>query len=617
MKGQWISAFARGSMLLLALLIGAVSAQAGVTAWVDGNTIWVTVSGTDPQSGQCCIGADIDEDPGFPPVASSATTSRFAPATNAARPSKPVSDAFCSQRCGRTSETMSFGCNSVGPHTVYGYYADDHTGGYRLAGTATVNVTVPPPFFCPQFVLIGGGAMNVTHKYADGFPDVTYPGKQTTDGEMPMKIKTVAAPAGTTIYLRVYDPPDDSPYGTPHVKDDNIDTGAGTVNGMTRMTTVTLPANGSVPVVLKTTLNASGDNYEVAASASPTLHQPSTVCDASIACQKQKVTTFKRFYVEPNDMYRNSQLIRSNILIGQRLVYINDRGYRRGDNVRLIHAPSYLRTEAGDSDGFYFEDFTIADIRRNPIATIPAAFEVELDTGVTRHYRTDLTIGGIQLGDALVNLTRNAQRSADPMFHLNTNYIRNAFYFAYADLVMLPSNGVGVPLYDAMTDTGMIFAGAKWLAAKKSSVVPSNTGLAVAAATRAPLPAPAGGGPPPLSLGTTGGPYSYVWRENIEEATSGPRNRFPLTSGHDPELTSGEVLVHELAHQWKVNSTYPDNECTHDSYDNPALFCQSNGPQNSGQYDDGHVAFHYIGTSPATADSEYMTIRKASEPRPQ
>jgi hypothetical protein len=40
---------------------------------------------------------------------------------------------------------------------VYGYYADDHTGGYKLAGTATVNVTVPPPFFCPQFVLIGGG----------------------------------------------------------------------------------------------------------------------------------------------------------------------------------------------------------------------------------------------------------------------------------------------------------------------------------------------------------------------------------------------------------------------------------------------------------------------------
>ena len=50
---------------------------------------------------------------------------------------------------------------------------------------------------------------------------------------------------------------------------------------------------------------------------------------------------------------------------------------------------------------------------------------------------------------------------------------------------------------------------------------------------------------------------------------------------------------------------------------NPSLFCQGNGPQNSGQYDDGHYAFHYIGTTPATADSEYMTIRKASEPRPQ
>lgn len=80
---------------------------------------------------------------------------------------------------------------------------------------------------------------------------------------------------------------------------------------------------------------------------------------------------------------------------------------------------------------------------------------------------------------------------------------------------------------------------------------------------------------------------------------------------------SGEVLVHELAHQWNVNSAYPDHECTRNSYDSAGLFCQGNGPQNSGQYDDGHYTFHYIGTTPATADSEYMTIRKAPEPRPQ
>jgi len=195
---------------------------------------------------------------------------------------------------------------------------------------------------------------------------------------------------------------------------------------------------------------------------------------------------------------------------------------------------------------------------------------------------------------------------------LNTGYIKTAFSHAFTDLVILPPNGVGMPLYDAMTTQGMVFAGGKWFAARKLTTVPANTALAVAASTKLPL---AGN---QLSLGTTtsGGAYSYVWRASIDEATSGPRHRFPLTAGHNPDLTSGEVLVHEIAHLWNVNPNYPDHECTHNSYDNPALFCQGNGPQVSGQYDDGHIAFHYTGTTPATADSEYMTIRTAPEPKP-
>lgn len=175
------SALVRGSMMLLSLLASVATLQAGITAWTEGNTIWVTVSGTEPSSAQCCIGADIDEDPGYPPPAGS--TSRFAPSLNAWRPSSPATNASCSKSCGRTSDTFSFGCNSLGPHTVYGYYSDSHTNGFVGAGTATVNVTLPPPFYCPRFVLIDGGAMNLTHKYADAFPDIAYPGKQTTDGE--------------------------------------------------------------------------------------------------------------------------------------------------------------------------------------------------------------------------------------------------------------------------------------------------------------------------------------------------------------------------------------------------------------------------------------------------
>ena len=74
--------------------------------------------------------------------------------------------------------------------------------------------------------------------------------------------------------------------------------------------------------------------------------------------------------------------------------------------------------------------------------------------------------------------------------------------------------------------------------------------------------------------------------------------------------------MHELAHQWNVNSTYTDHECNKNSYANAAKYCQGNGPQNSGQYGDGIIAFHYVGTNPSTADSEYITIRKTGEPKP-
>lgn len=458
-------------------------------------------------------------------------------------------------------------------------------------------------------------------RYPDLRPRFRFPGTVTQSGRS----------VSREVWLRIVDPKDSSPYVPSARPDDNDDpspkgvllppgcdtASCGATSG--NPLRVVSDAHGRVEVVLEGTDRYAGDNYQIEASfdQSFTCATAGPASAPNICARSGIITAHKQFFVEPDEMYRNSQLIRSNVVVGQNLVYVNER-WRRGDRVRLIHAPSYLRTAAGDSAGFYFEDFEIDDIRRNPNPNIAAAFEIRLNGTVAHPYSTDLTIAGVELGDALVNLSRIAQHSTDPMLRMNRSYVIPAFGLAFVDLVTLPSNGVGVPMYDAMTETGMIFAGAKWLAAKTSSVIPPNTGLAVAAATRDPLPPPAGGGPAPLSLGTTAGPYSYVWRLNIDEATGGPRHRFPLTAGHNPDLMSGEVLVHELAHQWKVNSGYVDHECTHNSYDNPSLFCQGNGPQNSGQYDDGHVAFHYVpGATPGTADSEYVTIRTAPEPRPQ
>lgn len=79
-------------------------------------------------------------------------------------------------------------------------------------------------------------------------------------------------------------------------------------------------------------------------------------------------------------------------------------------------------------------------------------------------------------------------------------------------------------------------------------------------------------------------------------------------------------LVHEMAHQWHVNPNYQDGHCNQTAYTNPSIFptmyCEMNSAQNNGQYGDGVIRFHYTGSSPQTADSEYMDIRKTPEPKP-
>jgi hypothetical protein len=258
--------------------------------------------------------------------------------------------------------------------------------------------------------------------------------------------------------------------------------------------------------------------------------------------------------------------------------------------------------------GFYTEEHVITDVRRNRNNAIPGAFEIELDTPLTKPFVTDIQIGGMQLGDAIANLSRPG---GDPVYHLNEAYVKSAFADAYVDVVTAPTSGVILPLYENMTEQNMVFVSSKWFAARTSPAHPPNNGLAVAGGTRASLAATNA-----LSLGTTAGPYSYVWNENIDTATSGPHSQYPLLSGHNADKTRGEVLVHELAHQWNVNSGYANNECNRNAYSTPTKFCQGNGPQNSGQYDDDFVQFHYVGTTPATADSEYMTMRRADDPRP-
>lgn len=154
----------------------------------------------------------------------------------------------------------------------------------------------------------------------------------------------------------------------------------------------------------------------------------------------------------------------------------------------------------------------------------------------------------------------------------------------------------------------MIFVAHKWFSAKTANAVPPNHGLAIAGAKRAPLEIVG-----QESLGTTIGPFSYVWVDMIEEACS-PAGKFPNLSGATAVLVGAEVLVHEMLHQWKVNAATGEH-CDQDSYADPSKACLMNPSTPKGQHDDNHLGLHYDKTT-TPPGSEYLEIRRAQEPRP-
>jgi hypothetical protein len=461
-------------------------------------------------------------------------------------------------------------------------------------------------------------------------PDDTYPSPwqvETNAGERP-RFRFRGGVTATTgspeadVWLRVVDPADPSLYLPTHNINDNQDPSPkgvlmprGCADPSCRAPSgeplqIHAAPGGTVEVELEATDRYAGDNYYLEASFDAQFTCAIAGPDGADACARSGlVTAWKRMYLETDEMYRNSQLLADKVLIGESVVYVNDRGFHKGDVVRLAHAPSYLRTADYDVDGFYSEDRNIVGVGRNSDPSHSGAYAITLDKPLIKAYFRDINVGSLQLGDAIVDLS-----PVDPLYHFSEQYLGDAYAEAFLEVVKTSTSGIAVPLYNGMTELAMSYVGLKWFAARTLVQPPPNFGMVIAAATSAPIAADPVTGPQ-IPLGTTSGTkISYVWRQTIDEGTR-PGSKF-LIRRLDPNIVSGEVLVHEVAHQWKVNQNYPDNECTRNSYADATKFCQGNGPRNSGQYGDGIVKFHYVGNSPATADSEYMDIRKAQEPKP-
>lgn len=376
-----------------------------------GNKIVVNVTGMDNSGGhQTCAGASVDVNGG---------------GANCGVP-------------GPSSALMEFHCNRLGGHTVFVQVYDASTGDGYETRTGTITVSEPPPAGCGDFSFSPQGSMVLTHKY--GAED--YPPGQHRDSQVEVLFRWVDVEPGSTMYVKVSDPDDPSSYRTnaPAV-DDNLDSGAGTLStspGSTGSKELTF-AVGSEPIskiYLNTTGFAAGDNYTIKASLNPDLHSdPNFVCNAANGCYESwPVTAWKRVYLEKKEMFRSGVFIARETPAGSNEVLVqiptglrwNHVSLRRGDSIRLLHAP---RLDGLDFfPGFYFEDAVVAAVDRVPGARNRRL--ITLATPLSHSYRDDQSYpAALEEGvsDGVGNLAAGT-------YARNELYLHSSFQSAFVEM---------------------------------------------------------------------------------------------------------------------------------------------------------------------------------------
>jgi hypothetical protein len=564
--------------------LAAALSFAPLSAWevrTIGNTIEVKV-GAGLSGQQCCRGASIDE---------------------------PGEGATCSQSCPANSEiTRTFTCNSVGTHVVYGYWSDDNTDG-RVIESKTIEVTEPPPPTCPLFDFYVTGSRVLTHKY--GATDA-YPSGQTADAEIELKLRPRRAVAGTTIYLRVFDPPDSAPYGPeqPRPPDDNVDTAAnaGTISGG-KLATATLLAAGITAVKLRTTETVAGDNYEVRATPNVELHtNPNFVCDTTTNCLKTPViTAWKRIYIEGDRMFRRGAYITGDVMpcsTGPCFVPLSNlRGIGRGDLLRVIHAP---RFNFVGPQQFYSEDVEVLRVERKNA-------RVEVTPFQNAYFGPDSTVGTgplPYLADAVGIIGGN---EAEDLYTPNTQLISPLFDGTFVEHVFLQDDPVPYLPFEQELLGGGLSGDEATAIARKWFLNFTRSNHQHLLTARVHFDDTIQG----LTTARIGTNWSWIFVDTVND--SSPR-------GAREWLFNGEVTSHEIAHQWQVNPIPVDTtrgHCTSFRWNSATLYCSMHGDYGAlggtlchgtcPEFFDGQVGFHY--QSPT--DSEYTFIRQRPEPVPQ
>jgi hypothetical protein len=589
--------FPRLTLLLLLLVATAFAANAlaqDLQVSASGNTIYWSTPG-----GYGCGGANIG--PVFLGGASCSATSN------------------CSVLPGNSG---SIGCNRPGTYEVTGCWYDSvycKDPKPPVCQTAIVTVSEPPPPSCPEFELYTKTTQALAHKYG---PE-PWPTGQNRDSQVEIVFKPIRVLSGTTINLRVFDPPDTATYRTNQHPGDNFDTAAGTVSlspSDTGAKTATLTSGDDpVTIYLNTSSFVAGDNYTVRASADPELISNDNFVCGTTCRETQPVTVWKRVYLERKRMFRSGVLVAGTASAGQNQVLIEiprDRAWKNvrlnpGDAIRLVHAPRYDGFDF--SNGFYSEDAVVTAV-----------------AGVTGNRRRRLLTLADNLQHTYTNDSSYPEAMADGVsdgvgnlrfgfYERNEGYATPEFGKAFVELFPIPQGNDEIPFLWYVRRP--IWVANKWF--ENTPVSPSTArrgnsnvrhvlagtgmieGHAINTGLLGQVDIPVAGSPPEVN-------DCWTWVRAIEAGNH-------ITSKFDKWTVNGENVVHELAHTFRVNYTVHDpadtipGHCDRNMASNAALFCtMSHGSYENGQNGDGVVGFHYSSDD----DSEYMTIRRNTEPVP-
>lgn len=574
----------RQILICLQLALIALTAQAQLTVTVNGNNIYWS---TPP--GYCCGGASLG-----------------AVFNGGAACSQPP----CDYAPGRSS---SFVCNRPGDYLVTGCWFNDSNN--KICETKPATVVEPAPLTCPIFQLGSTTGFAVTRK----FGSEPWPTGQVADGKIRISFKAVRVDPGTTIHFKVIDPPDAAEYRSNPVANDNFDAAAGRIalspdgDGSSSLS-ITVPESGLLDLYLTTSQFAAGDNYIVRASPDANLlSDPNFVCGD--ACKETlPITALKRVYLEQKRMFRVGGLVRGEWAAGQSQVGVvmpSGMAFSPGNSVRLIHAPDLLGPVPECS--FYSEDKVIAP--NGVVKVSKDEYRLTFIEPLEHSYSHDLSvINAVERG-----LADGVGLPTAGYFERNSLYVPSAFNSAFVEFRDVPQIVTEVPYRPALGDI-FDFAN-KWF---ENS--PRNTPMGPRPGNPNVKHVLAGTG-----LSTKGGlDYSVLGRTVIEDVKTPSANaswtfaaaieeavkiRSTPVYRLDSLMVVGENVVHELAHTWGVNYDYHDPEsfghCTQVMALHPTKACnlsRSSLPEAG----DGITGFHWLSDS----DSEYMTIRRRTEPLP-